>query len=186
MTREERDERASFVRSAMDRFANPLVAYAAHLLRDPVAAEDVVQDVFLRLTLAFPDTDDRARVEPRLAPWLYTVCRNRAMDHLRKGRLMPRTNATTLDDRVAPEAPTEGAQRSEDAGRVLAALGTLGDGHREVLVLRLRHGLSYREIAEVTGQTVNHVGVRIHEAMKALRALLAPRAASPLLKGDLR
>jgi RNA polymerase sigma-70 factor (ECF subfamily) len=55
----------------------------------------------------------------------------------------------------------------------LAAVSTLSAPVQEVLRLKFSHGLSYREIAEVTGLTVSHVGVRIHEGMTILRRRLA-------------
>ena len=68
---------------AVERFGRPLTQYAYGLLDDADAARDVVQDTFLRLC-----AQRRERVESRLAPWLFTVCRNRAMDVLRKERRM--------------------------------------------------------------------------------------------------
>ena len=62
----------SWVRGAVARFEGPLTLYAARLLGDAEAARDVVQETFLRLCV-----QDRAAIEPRLAEWLFTVCRNR-------------------------------------------------------------------------------------------------------------
>src|SRR3954454_24351251 len=72
-----------WVRSVVARFESPLTLYAARLLGDAEAARDVVQETFLRLC-----TQDRAAIEPRLAEWLFTVCRNRALDILRKEKRM--------------------------------------------------------------------------------------------------
>src|SRR5687768_3117364 len=74
------NERSGWVRAALERFEGPLVAYATSLLRDAHAARDVVQDTFLRLVRADPAT-----VDPYLARWLFTVCRHRAVDVLRRG-----------------------------------------------------------------------------------------------------
>ncbi len=57
-------------------------------------------------------------------------------------------------------------------------LATLPPGHQEVLRLKLAHGLSYADIAQVTGLSVSHVGVKLHEAMKSLRARLGVRPAA--------
>ena len=67
--------RSSWVHAALERYEQPLIRYAARFTGDVERAREVVQDTFLKLCAA-----DRAKVESRLAPWLYTVCRNRALD----------------------------------------------------------------------------------------------------------
>ena len=84
-----------WVRAAVDRFEGPLTLYAARLLGDADAARDVVQDTFLRLC-----AQDRAAIESRLAEWLFTVCRNRALDVLRKESRM-----TQLSDEQVQSLP---------------------------------------------------------------------------------
>jgi RNA polymerase sigma factor (sigma-70 family) len=167
MSRSERDGQDAWIRSAVGRFEAPLVAYARSLLGDLHAAEDVVQDAFLRL-----HGQDPARLNGCLRPWLYRVCRNAATDVLRRRRIMPRTNAATLDGPATPDASVE---RRDAAARALAAVEELPATQREATVLRLRHGLAYREIAEVMGTTPSHVGVLLHDAMTALRRRLANR-----------
>src|SRR4051812_24248938 len=74
-----------WIRSAVEQYERPLVRYATRLLGDSERARDVAQDTFLKLC-----TQDRAEVEYRLAEWLFTVCRNRALDILRKEGRMTR------------------------------------------------------------------------------------------------
>lgn len=166
------DAHGRFVAKALDRFEGPLTTYADRLLGDLHAARDVVQDVFLRLCAA-----DRARVEGHLAPWLYRVCRNRAMDVRRKGRLMPRTNAETMESRQsAGPGPDAGPAGREAHAQAMLAIAGLPEAQQEAVRLKFQHGLSYREIAEVTGRTTGSVGVLIHEGMCALRRRLAGAA----------
>ncbi len=74
----------------MERFERPLVAYAARITGDVESGRDVVQDAFLRLCHEGPGVRDH------LAQWLYTVCRNRALDIRRKEhRMTPLTEAAT-------------------------------------------------------------------------------------------
>ena len=90
---------------------------------------------------------------------------------------MARTNAPEIDGRQAPSVPPDApAERSETAAAALAAIDDLSEKQQEVVCLKFRHGLSYREIAEVTGLSASHVGVLIHEGMKALRRRLNPAA----------
>src|SRR3954447_23999083 len=79
MPGQESTDDAPWVRAAVARFEGPLTLYAARLLGDPESARDVVQETFLRLCV-----QDRTAIEPRLAEWLFTVCRNRSLDVLRK------------------------------------------------------------------------------------------------------
>ncbi|MGC1479310.1 MAG: sigma factor [Chthoniobacterales bacterium] len=69
----------SVIRTALERYEKPLVAYAAGIAGDLGSARDAVQETFLRLS-----RQDVVALEPRLAPWLFFVCRNCALDHRRK------------------------------------------------------------------------------------------------------
>ena len=161
--------RAAWVAGTLERFETPLIAYARRLLGDEHRARDVVQDVFLRLC-----AQERAVVEPILAPWLYRVCRNRVIDEQRKGHPMNSVDSATLDATTAHTAEVDSPAEARDQfAQALAAVSTLSAPVQEVLRLKFSHGLSYREIAEVTGLTVTHVGVRIHEGMTILRRRLA-------------
>jgi RNA polymerase sigma factor (sigma-70 family) len=169
-------DRSAWVREALERFEGPLVAYATHLLGDPHAARDVVQDAFLRLVRA-----DRVEVEPILARWLYTVTRHRAVDLLRHDRTAAVTNSEALDGIASRHGtappPEDAATMRDDVDRVRRAMSTLSAGHQEVLRLKLSHGLSYADIAKVTGLSTSHVGVKLHEGMKALRSRLGVASA---------
>jgi RNA polymerase sigma-70 factor (ECF subfamily) len=156
------------MRQVVDAHEAPLTRYASRMLGNVETARDVVQDVFLRLWQA-----DRDAVEPRLAPWLYTVCRNRVLDVLRKeGRMK-----TTADGTVTPVAPARPAT-PDGAADVLRMLDQLPDRQQEVIRLKFQCGLTYREIGEVLDLTVSHVGVLIHNGLKSVREKLA--AAPPL------
>src|SRR5689334_19503905 len=107
-----------WVRGVVARYESPLTLYAARLLGDAEAARDVVQETFLRLCV-----QDRAALEPRLAEWLFTVCRNRALDVLRKESRMTRLSDEQVDQRPSDDpSPPEVAERRESAARVLDLL----------------------------------------------------------------
>ena len=109
----------------------------------------------------------RADGESRASTWLYRVAVNTALVHRRKRR------ATE----PLPELrdPAHGAQQSlEDEERLAAlraAIATLPDQDRLTMTLLLE-GLSYKEIAEITGLTVNHVGVKISRIKDTLEEML--------------
>src|SRR5438552_729867 len=74
-----------WVRSAVERFEGSLTRYAVRLTGDLERARDVVQETFLRLC-----TENQLKVQEHLAEWLFTVCRNHALDEQRKqGRMNP-------------------------------------------------------------------------------------------------
>ena len=150
--------------AALERYQERLTTYAFHILRDEERARDVVQDTYLELC-----SQDRSAMIGRLQAWLYTVCRNRALDVLRKEKRMPLAEAAphmTRDD--AP--PVE---HRDELMSVLAQLDRLPPNQQEVVRLKFQQGLSYREIAEIAGLSVSNVGFLIHSAVKALRSRLA-------------
>lgn len=161
------DEQGRWVRESLERFEGPLLLYAERLLRDPHGAQDVVQEAFLRLLRA-----DRATTGARLPGWLYAVVRNLAIDRMRRERWMERSDSPALDARTGTDDPAARASVGDQAATAMRALETLPEKQREALRLRLQHGLSYREVADVMDVTVNHVGVLLHEGLKALRLRL--------------
>ncbi len=161
-----------WVRAAVDRYEGPLTLYATRLLGDAEGARDVVQDAFLRLC-----SQERDKVAPHLAEWLFTVCRNRALDVLRKEGRMARLSEDHLHAVASPEAgPAERLEHSDDAATAVALLEALPNNQREVLRLKFQNGFSYREISRITGHSVANVGYLMHAGMKTLRTrMAAPR-----------
>lgn len=156
---------SDWLRSIVDHYEQPLVRYAARITGDAERARDVVQDTFLRLC-----EQDRQELDGRLAEWLYTVCRRRAIDVQRKEHRMRATLPEELDRcRAAGPPPHEALERDETHAAVLMLLGRLPANQQEVVRLKFQAGLSYREIAGVTGLSVSNVGYLLHVALKTLR-----------------
>ena len=164
-SRTETSEKAAWIAAALGRFEGSLIRYATRIVGDSGRARDVVQDTFLELWRA-----DEAAVSTKLAPWLYTVCRNRALDVARKEqRMQPSSQLDALPSRGSPEAPHTAAVRHQSAQQVLDALEGLPERQQEVVALKFREGLSYREIAEVMELSVSNVGYLLHTALAAVR-----------------
>jgi RNA polymerase sigma factor (sigma-70 family) len=169
MSDRSRAEDLEWVRQAVARFERPLVRYALHITGDAERARDVVQETFLRLC-----DRDRRDVSPHLAEWLYTVCRNLAIDVRRKERRVRLLGEVDADVRESADEPPAGpAEREDDYASVLAVLGNLPDNQQEVVRLKFQHGMSYKQISQVTGLSVTNVGFLLHVALKALRRTLA-------------
>lgn len=152
----------------VDRFERPLLAYAHRMLGgDWAGAQDAVQETFLRLCRA-----DRDEIESRLAAWLFSVCRSRVIDMQRTKRATPIDDADVQLPDPSPDA-CERASDAEDKVHLAELVGGLSPRQQEVLRLRMQAGLSYREIAEVTGMTVSNVGFHLHQAVRSLRKNLA-------------
>lgn len=158
--------RRAWIRAALERYEGPLVRYAARITGDAESARDVVQEAFGRLC-----GEDASDLNGRVGPWLFTVCRNRALDVRRKERRMT-TATTSVLESVADVAndPAIAASDREEAGGVLRLLNRLPESQQEAIRLKFQEGMSYRQISAVTGHSVSHVGVLIHEGMKTLRA----------------
>jgi RNA polymerase sigma-70 factor (ECF subfamily) len=158
-----------WIRSAVGRYERPLVVYAAHVLGGDVErARDVVQETFVRLC-----SQARDRVEPHLAEWLFTVCRNQAIDVRRKERRMSLLSEADTDSAASIEpAPGEAIERHEAMSQVMRSMEMLPDNQQEVIRLKFQHGLSYKQISEVTKLSVSNVGFLIHTGLKTLRRRL--------------
>ena len=94
-------EKHEWIEAALTRYERPLVSYTQRITGDLERARDVVQDAFTRLCAQEP-----GKLDGRLAPWLYTVCRNRALDVVKKDGRM-----ALLEDRKAEAYPSNVAGR---------------------------------------------------------------------------
>ena len=151
------------------RYQESLLRFVAKLLRDPDVAQDVVQETFLRV----------ARNPKRLLSveschnWLLRVARNIGMDHVRRltrvrrhAPLVATQAASVAEERQQGETAT--LEREEERDRVRAEIQKLKPRHRELLLLKVQEGKTYREIAQITGLSVTNVGYLLHHAMKSL------------------
>lgn len=158
--------------AVVDRYERPLVAYALRHVHDLDAARDVVQDVFIKLHAEA--VADRAGIEARLAQWLFTVCRNRCIDHQRSHAVSRKADA--MDLAIQPSAnaaPSAAIEHAEATSQVLAALTTLPARQQEVIRLKFQQGLSYADIAAVTALSVANVGFLLSTGLATLRQQLA-------------
>lgn len=167
----------------LDRYERPLVRYACSIVGDLDSARDVVQETFIKLAqggmremtndeCGMPNSQNgTAPRAPHLEAWLFTVTRNRALDHLRKNRrIIP---MELPDDRpCAAPGPATTLDRRESAASLFSLLDALSPNQREVIRLKFQNDLSYREIADVTQLSVTNVGFLLHTGLKKLRALL--------------
>jgi RNA polymerase sigma factor (sigma-70 family) len=161
-------EHDSWVRDAVARFQGPLLLYAWRLLRDREAARDIVQETFLKLCKA-----DSVSIEDHLAEWLFTVCRNRALDILRKEQRMTQLREEQVNRCLSTQpGPLDLAERQDLTAKVLDLLEELPSTQREVIRLKFQNGFSYQQISSITGHTVSNVGYLIHAGIKSLRGQL--------------
>lgn len=135
-------------------------------------AREVVQEGFFRLC-----AEPRERVESHVREWLYTVCRNLAIDVRRKERRMRAIGDDAAEEHPSPDAPPGDAiERQEAYSRVLGAMQALSPNQQEVVRLKFQHGMSYKQISEVTDLSVTNVGFLLHTALKTLREKLGETA----------
>lgn len=153
--------------AALLRFATTIVG--------PVDARDVVQDTFLELCKA-----SREDVAGHLVPWLFTVCKNRALT-LRRGAKRHVDVEEVMGIASVEGGPHGELERKETGESVTALLAQLPERSREVVALKFAGGLSYKEIAEVTGLSVSHVGVILHEALSKVRERMIKKERSGAL-----
>jgi RNA polymerase sigma-70 factor (ECF subfamily) len=139
-------------------------AYAAGLLRDPAAAEEVTATAFERAYRKRSRFDPRCG-EPRA--WLFGIARNAALDELRRRGRRAELAADPADLLAVPL--DESAEQAERRLALSAALATLAPRERELIALKFFAGLSNREIAAVTGVSESNAGTRLHRAVTKLR-----------------
>jgi RNA polymerase sigma-70 factor (ECF subfamily) len=175
MAEDQTPKRLDWIRCLLSAHEGSLLRYAARILGGDVErACDVVQDTFMKLCQKDPE-----ELRGHEAEWLFTVCRNRALDVRRKEIRMRTMGDETIDAASRDPAPGEALEREESARQVLQAFAGLPDNQQEVLRLKFQGGLSYREISRVTSLSVTNVGFLIHTGLKSIRTRLRADTSLP-------
>ena len=158
---------------------SPLLGYALRLAGEREAAEDIVQEAFMKLHGQFNEVR-----EPRR--WLYRTVHNLALNYRRKaGKVIPLDLPVAGEGQVSIEAtdpqplPDEQIARWEGIGLVRLSLATLDERSRNLVQLKFTEGLSYQEMSSRTGLSVGHVGYLLHHALKSLAGELARNGIVP-------
>ena len=165
--------KGDFFDAAVARHSRKVFTFASYLLGDAGEAEDVTQEVLIKLWKGGPEVESN-----RLRAWLLQVTRNACIDQLRRRRrsaeiiaIRPR-DAEPVDGTSSAPSPEKIVEGTQLGSRIQAALDRLSESARGVVILREIQGLSYEEISEVMDISVDSVRVTLHRARRRLRESL--------------
>jgi RNA polymerase sigma-70 factor (ECF subfamily) len=143
----------------------PALSRFVTALGERAEAEEVVQDTFVR---AFGSLD-AFRWESAFRTWLFTIARRLVLDRRRAGKRGRELVNVEDVDLVSAHDALDGMVATETEEQVRRAVGRLTPTQREVFLLRVNEGLSYRDIAEIVGSTEGAARVHYHNAMRAVK-----------------
>lgn len=170
-------------RHLVDKYSASIFNLAYRMTGNAADAEELAQDAFLQAYARLGDF----RVGARFHPWLYTIALNLCRNRLRRGSLVKwvplqrdrSEGPRDLDVATSALNPEEALLDREGEERLTRAVQALPAKYREVFVLRQSQGLSYEEIAAITGAPLGTVEVRL---FRARRLLLSSLGANPVKK----
>ncbi len=161
----------------IERHFASMYSYVFRFVRTTAAAEDVTQEVFIKVWKQL----HRFKPGTGLRPWLFRIARNTAIDHLRKKQSIPLSYFEDNDNEaVFADASTDSLEEAmgrEDKAALSDALQELDMRYREVLLLRAEQGLTFEEIGLSIGKPLNTVKslyrrglVRLHQIISSKRS----------------
>jgi RNA polymerase sigma-70 factor (ECF subfamily) len=165
-----------------DRHGNLVYSTARRILRDAQLAEDVSQEVFLRI---WRQPERYAAEKGGFVTWLLSVTRNRAVDWLRTRGRRFRVEATLPEQQERElrgdnaHNPALSAELADQRRTVLAAMAALSPQQRQVIALAYFGGLTQSEMAQRLGQPLGTVKTRARAAMQRLRRALQATDEAP-------
>jgi len=161
----------------MEKYNARIFSYARRYINNNEDAQDITQDIFIKVFKALPNWEPKATFQT----WLYTIARNRCIDHFRARSR--RTTYSLDDDDEQIDMPVatslrsnpERMAREREIGRYIRnALTQLSPKQRDVFILYHYEGLQIKDIAKVLGISEGTVKVHHHRAMKKLNEILGP------------
>lgn len=168
---------ATAVAELYDRHSRMLYGVALRILRTASDAEDVLQDVFVRVWTRADSYDERLGAP---GAWLTRIARNRAIDRLRSRAARGDTPRSSPDEVAAAErttgsnqpSPEAAAAQSQTRDGIRGALATLPDEQRILIEAAFFEGFTHSELAERFGLALGTVKTRIRSGMLAMRQRL--------------
>lgn len=148
------------VEQAWGQFGSELRGFIRRRVRDHAAAEDLLQDTFLKLQKHLP----AMRSTERIGPWLFQVARRAVADHFRRSR-----PEEPLPEDLSETAPPSGPDLSASVRQMVASLPAL---YRDALLRTEWEGVSQTDLARQLGVSVSTVKSRVQRGRAQLRALL--------------
>ncbi len=168
-------EKAAF-HALVNRYKDSMVGYMFRIVNDAAWAEDLAQDVFLKLFL----NAGKFRAESRFSTWIFRIAHNRAMDYLKRRKNEPRLVLDSADDapgeeksyemRDFRETPAMESQMKEVEDGVMRVIQEMDEKYRSVFVLCAMQRMSYEDASEATGLPVKTVSSRLCRARRFFRA----------------
>lgn len=152
-------------RLLFEAYKDRVFSIACYSLGDEAAADDVTQQIFVKLFTRI----GQFRGESEFTTWLYRLVINSCLDERRRQRrFLPVEKFAPMSKAIYRKSPDTGYERQEIAGSVREAIGGLKPKMRLPILLKYIEGLSYEEIAEVLGCSKGTVASRLNRAHKAL------------------
>jgi RNA polymerase sigma-70 factor (ECF subfamily) len=157
-----------------DRYSSRIYNFAYRFLRNSEAAEDATQEVFVKML----KHASQFHGDAKLSTWLFSIAANWCRDYLRKADNKAKEAEEVLVSIPAPAelAPDRNLERRQEEERVRSALLKLTPEQREAILLSRYQGLSYAEIAQISGCSEGAVKTRVFRAMETLKKALAGEA----------
>jgi RNA polymerase sigma-70 factor (ECF subfamily) len=154
-----------------DRYSSRIYNFAYRFLRNSEAAEDATQEVFVKML----KHANQFHGDAKLSTWLFSITANWCRDYLRKADNKAKEAEEVLYALPAPSehAPDRNLERRQDEQRIQKALAALTPEQREAILLSRYQGLSYAEIAQISGCSEGAVKTRVFRAMETLKKALA-------------
>jgi len=167
----------SAFRTLLDRHQERVFGYLLGMVRDREVANDLFQETFLKVISALSKKRGSYTVQGKFLGWVLRIARNAALDHLRarkKWRDVESVGDSEEVDywsRIPDEAPSaeEEIHQAEIADVLQAGIAALPEEQREVLLLRHESEMTFREIADLTGCSINTALGRMRYALINLR-----------------
>jgi RNA polymerase sigma factor (sigma-70 family) len=154
-----------------DRYSSRIYNFAFRFLKNAEAAEDAMQEVFVKMIRHAGQFQGDAK----LSTWLFSITANWCRDYLRKADNKPKESEEVLISLPSSSeySPERNLEQREDELRVRRALSALTPEQREAILLSRYQGLSYAEIAQIAGCSEGAVKTRVFRAMETLKKALA-------------
>jgi RNA polymerase sigma-70 factor (ECF subfamily) len=155
------------------RYQNYVFRLCYLVMRNEQDAEDMTQETFVRAFRALPRFEIREGIS--FEAWLYRVAVNACRSRMRRKwyQVLPWPEPAPQIVSEPEEQPDRRLMRGEERSEILAAIDTLGEKHRLVVILRYYGGLSNEEIAQALSIPCGTVRSRLHVARRRLKALLS-------------